>query len=96
MTKKGECVWKMTYLVLVPPVLQVLSRVFQELILLLSLVKLKFKILTDQVKRLDFGDNVAILCPCGLHKWRCLPAACSQYGRRLMLTIQAQLIQETE
>ena len=49
MTKKGECVWKMTNLILVPPVLQVLSRVFQELILLLSLVKLKFN--TFQTKK---------------------------------------------
>ena len=38
-SKKREWVWEKTHLVLVPPVLQVLGRVFQELILLLPLVK---------------------------------------------------------
>ena len=38
-SKKREWVWEKTYLVLVPPFLQVLSRVFQELVLILSLVK---------------------------------------------------------
>ena len=51
-------VWEKTHLVLVPPILQVLSRVFQELILLLSLVKIIqdgfFKV--EEV-RLDLGDS---------------------------------------
>ena len=59
-SKKREWVWEKTYLVLVPPFLQVLSRVFQGLVLLLSLVN-SFK---TKILKVGFWRQW-----CGLHKF---------------------------